>query len=177
MTDADLQQRAARLADLLLARRWRLATAESLTGGWIAKVCTEIPGSSAWFDRAFITYSPQAKQEMLGLPASMLEQAGVVSEAVAAAMASAALARSQAEMVVAVTGLAGPGGGSAATPVGTVCCAWMNVDQLARQQPPWVETCRFTGDRDHIRRQTVKHALTKLTTTQLLDSSLSQHQG
>ncbi len=160
--DARLNQLAATLGCALSVRRWRLATAESLTGGWIAKVCTEIPGSSAWFDCAFVTYRPEAKREMLGIPLEIIERAGIVSEAVAAAMAGAALARSQAEISVAVTGLAGPDGGSPATPVGTVCCAWMDRDRLARGQPPQVETCHFDGDRDQIRRQTVWHSITCL---------------
>lgn len=162
ITDADLQQHAAALAEALLARRWRLATAESLTGGWIAKVCTELPGSSAWFDCAFVTYSPQAKQQMLGLPAALLEEAGVVSEAVAAAMASAALARSQADIALAVTGLAGPGGGCPSLPVGTVCVAWVDRERIACQPPPWTSTWQLRGDREQIRRQTVGHALLKL---------------
>ncbi|EIC23544.1 CinA family protein [Thiorhodovibrio frisius] len=162
VTDAQLQQLATRVAAALSARAWRLVTAESLTGGQIAKVCTDIPGSSAWFDRAFVTYSPQAKQEMLGLSSELLERAGIVSEAVAAAMASAALARSQAEVSIAVTGVAGPGGGSAQTPVGTLCCAWMDRDRLAEKQPPQVETCHFNGDRDQVRRQSVQYSLARL---------------
>ncbi|WPL13302.1 Nicotinamide-nucleotide amidohydrolase PncC [Thiorhodovibrio litoralis] len=162
VTDAQLNQLAAAAGERLTARGWTLATAESLTGGYIAKVCTEIPGSSAWFDRAFVTYSPLAKQEMLGLPRALLDDAGIVSEAVAAAMANAVLSHSPAAISIAVTGVAGPGGGSPATPVGTVCCAWMDRERLARGQPPQVETCHFIGDRDHIRRQTVQHSLSRL---------------
>ncbi|MBK1648412.1 CinA family protein [Rhabdochromatium marinum] len=162
VTDAQLQQMASRLAEQLQARNWQLTTAESLTGGWIAKVCTELAGSSAWFDGAFVTYSPQAKQSMLGLTSELLQDAGIVSEAVAAAMARGALQRSQASISLAVTGLAGPGGGTALIPVGTVCCACMTCDQLARNQPPHVTTWHFQGERDVIRRQTVHHSLLRL---------------
>lgn len=162
VTDAALNRLAAEAGERLLARGWTLATAESLTGGYIAKVCTEIPGSSAWFDRAYVTYSPRAKQEMLGLPAELLENAGIVSEAVAAAMANGVLARSPAAVSIAVTGIAGPGGGSAAIPVGTVCCAWMDRQRQARSQLPRVETRHFDGDRDQIRRRTVEQVLSHL---------------
>ncbi|WPL15989.1 Nicotinamide-nucleotide amidohydrolase PncC [Thiorhodovibrio winogradskyi] len=162
VTDAQLQQLAISIGERLRARNWRLVTAESLTGGWIAKICTDIPGSSTWFDRAFVTYSPEAKQQMLGLSSELLERAGIVSEAVAAAMASAALTRGQADIALAVTGVAGPGGGSSATPVGTLCSAWTDINRQAQQQPPWVETCHFQGDRDQVRRQTVHHGLARL---------------
>ena len=162
VTDAQLQQAASQLAEQLQARRWQLTTAESLTGGWIAKVCTELAGSSAWFDGAFVTYSPEAKQAMLGLTPTLLQDAGMVSEAVAAAMARGALQRSRADISLAVTGLAGPGGGTARLPVGTVCCACITRDQLARGQAPRVTTWHFQGERDAIRRQTVHHSLLRL---------------
>lgn len=161
-TDAQLKRLATEIGGVLNARGWRLTTAESLTGGYIAKVCTGVAGSSAWFDRAFITYSPESKQQMLGLPADLLERSGIVSEAVAAAMASAALARCQADIALAVTGVAGPSGGGASIPVGTVCFAWMDRERLAGSQAPRVETRHFAGTRDQVRRETVHHSLAQL---------------
>ncbi len=135
------------------ARR-RIATAESCTGGLVAGAITAIAGSSAWFDRGFVTYTNEAKCELLGVPAALIAREGAVSEAVARAMAEGALARSQADLVVAVTGIAGPGGGSAGKPVGTVCFAWGRrggaVDAVTRQ---------FGGDRAGVRSQSVAVAL------------------
>ena len=118
------------LAQQLLARHWMMATAESCTGGLIAAACTDLAGSSAWFERGLVTYSNEAKTELLGVPAELIAQHGAVSEAVARAMAAGALARSQAQVAVAVTGVAGPGGGSASKPVGTVWLAWRSRDAL-----------------------------------------------
>ena len=112
------------LGKALAARGWRTATAESCTGGLVAGAITAIAGSSAWFDRGFVTYTNEAKSELLGVPAALIAREGAVSEVVARAMADGALARSRADLVVAVTGIAGPGGGSVAKPVGTVCFAW-----------------------------------------------------
>ncbi len=142
------------LGKALAARGWRIATAESCTGGLVAGAITAIAGSSAWFDRGFVTYTNDSKIEALGVPATLIAREGAVSEAVARAMADGALARSLADLVVAVTGIAGPGGGSAAKPVGTVCFAWGlpggAVDAVTR---------RLDGDRAAVRSQSVVVAL------------------
>ena len=115
---------AASVADLLVKNGWFLATAESCTGGMIAAACTDLAGSSSWFERGFVTYSNAAKTELLGVDAAWIEQHGAVSETVARAMALGAIAYSKAQVSVAVTGVAGPGGGSADKPVGTVWFGW-----------------------------------------------------
>lgn len=144
------------LAAALLARGWLLATAESCTGGMIAAACTDLSGSSQWFERGFVSYSNAAKTELLGVPAELIARHGAVSEPVARAMARGAVAHSRAQVAVAVTGVAGPGGGSADKPVGTVWFGW--------QLPGRTETeCRrFDGDRAAVRAQTVAHALAGL---------------
>ena len=144
------------LAAALLARGWLLATAESCTGGLIAGACTDLAGSSNWFERGFVSYSNAAKTELLGVPAELIARHGAVSEPVARAMAAGALAHAHAQVSVAVTGVAGPGGGSADKPVGTVWFGW--------QLPGRTETeCRrFAGDRAAVRAQTVAHALARL---------------
>lgn len=131
-----------------------VATAESCTGGGVAEAITRIPGSSAWFDRGFVTYTNAAKQELLGVPGRLLEAHGAVSEPVAEAMAQGALARSAARAAVAVTGIAGPGGGSAAKPVGMVCFAW-----AARGEATQARTLHLAGGRAEVRRQSVEIAL------------------
>ena len=131
-----------------------LATAESCTGGWAAQAMTAIAGSSAWFERGFVTYSNDAKQEMLGVSALTLKSHGAVSEETAREMALGALLRSKADVSLAVTGVAGPTGGSDAKPVGTVCFAWAMKNGAVR-----AETRRFSGDRDSVRRQSVVRAL------------------
>ncbi|MBJ6611377.1 MAG: nicotinamide-nucleotide amidase [Candidatus Thiothrix moscowensis] len=141
------------LADALQARGWMLATAESCTGGWIAKVCTDLAGSSVWFERGFVTYSNESKQDMLGVKAETLAQYGAVSEAVTAEMATGALRHSRAQVAVSVSGIAGPGGGTATKPVGMVCFGW------AVNGGVYTETCRFAGDREAVRLQSVEHAL------------------
>ena len=143
------------LATALQHRGWMLTAAESCTGGLIAGACTELPGSSEWFDRGFVTYSNAAKTEMLGVPAALIAQHGAVSEEVVRAMAQGALAHSQAQVSMAVSGVAGPGGGSIAKPVGTVWLAWALPGQLVS------ECCHFDGDRAHIRACTVTHALAR----------------
>ncbi|MCF6210958.1 MAG: CinA family protein [Gammaproteobacteria bacterium] len=143
-----------RVGGVLLARGWQLATAESCTGGAIAAAITDIAGSSQWFDRGFVTYSNQSKQDMLGVCAETLHTAGAVSEATVAEMVSGALVRSQARLALAVSGIAGPGGGSADKPVGTVCLAW-----AIEGEQPLVCTEHFAGDRAAVRAQTVEHAL------------------
>jgi nicotinamide-nucleotide amidase len=131
-----------------------LACAESCTGGWISEVITATAGSSSWFERGFVTYSNAAKQDMLGVDEETLTAWGAVSEEAARAMAQGALANSAAQVALAVTGIAGPGGGSPGKPVGTVCFAWCREGQAAVS-----EIRHFTGDREAIRRQTVIHSL------------------
>lgn len=140
----------------LLARGWMLATAESCTGGLIAAACTEMAGSSQWFERGFVSYSNAAKTELLGVPAALIEAHGAVSEPVVRAMAEGALAHAHAQVSIAVTGVAGPGGGSAAKPVGTVWLGWC----LAGQTHSEVQ--HFAGDRAAVRRATLQHALARL---------------
>ena len=130
-----------------------LATAESCTGGWAAQVVTSVSGSSEWFDRGFVTYSNDAKQEMLGVSASTLERHGAVSEETARAMADGALLRSRARMTLAITGIAGPTGGSPDKPVGMVWFAWAMNGETRTQ------LARFSGDRETVRRQSVLTAL------------------
>jgi len=144
------------LAEALLARGWMMATAESCTGGLIAAACTELPGSSRWFERGFVTYSNLAKTELLEVPAALIARHGAVSEPVARAMAAGAVARSAAQASVAVTGVAGPDGGSADKPVGTVWFGWCVAGQVHTQ------CMRFGGDRAAVRAQTRTHALQQL---------------
>ncbi|MCU0941982.1 MAG: CinA family protein [Hydrogenophaga sp.] len=151
--DTDLLDLVSRLARRLREREWTMATAESCTGGLIASACTELSGSSDWFDRGFVTYSNQAKTDMLGVPADLIERVGAVSEPVARAMAIGALEHAGVRCTVAVTGVAGPTGGSDDKPVGTVWFAWCTpAGQFAERQ-------RFNGDRAAVRRATVAHAL------------------
>lgn len=154
---SELEILAERLGDLLLERGEWLAVAESCTGGWLAQSVTAIAGSSAWFDRGFVTYSNAAKMEMLGVPEITLERHGAVSDAVARAMAQGALANSCADWTVAITGIAGPGGGSPQKPVGTVCFAWASNDGGCEAL-----TCHFAGDRASVREQSVRFALNGL---------------
>ncbi|MDP2903436.1 MAG: CinA family protein [Methylovulum sp.] len=132
----------------------RIATAESCTGGWIAGVITEVPGSSAWFDRGFVTYSNTAKVQMLGVNPETLEHFGAVSAETAAEMVNGALTRSDATVAIAVTGIAGPDGGTPGHPVGTVFIAWKSKDEDAL-----VVKKQFSGNRHQIRAQTVKIAI------------------
>lgn len=155
---------ARRLGAALVAQGGTVATAESCTGGLIAAALTELPGSSQWFERGFVTYSNDAKEELIGVPRAVLERHGAVSEPVARAMAEGALARSHARLALAVTGVAGPGGGSAAKPVGTVCFAWalggVVGEGSAGSPRTVVETRHFEGDRSAVRAQTALYALT-----------------
>jgi nicotinamide-nucleotide amidase len=145
------------LANTLGARLKRanemLATAESCTGGWAAQVVTSVAGSSAWFERGFVTYSNEAKQELLGVRAETLRAHGAVSEETACEMTRGALERSRATVSVSITGVAGPAGGTPEKPVGTVCFAWARAGEVRS------ETRRFAGDRESIRRQSVILAL------------------
>ena len=145
-----------KLALLLTQRKWMMATAESCTGGMIAAACTDLAGSSAWFERGFVTYSNAAKQDSLGVSGDLISQHGAVSEAVARAMAQGAVARSLAQVAVAVTGVAGPTGGSSAKPLGTV---WFG---FASPAGVVSETRCFAGDRAAVRQATVQHALQRL---------------
>jgi len=145
-----------KLADLMLKNGFFMATAESCTGGMIAAACTDAPGSSAWFERGFVTYSNAAKTELLGVDAALISEHGAVSEPVARAMAFGAVRRSQAQVSVAVTGVAGPTGGSASKPVGTVWFGFMVAGTLTS------EAMLFTGDRAAVRAATVRHAVSGL---------------
>jgi nicotinamide-nucleotide amidase len=144
------------LATRLLQRQWLLATAESCTGGLIAGACTDLSGSSNWFERGFVTYSNAAKTELLGVPAALIDAHGAVSEAVAHAMAEGAVQHSHAQVALAVTGVAGPTGGTAEKPVGLV---WFG---FALPSRVLTEPMHFTGDRAAVRAATVTHALTRL---------------
>lgn len=156
MTDCDAEITALvrRIAAALAAKSARLAVAESCTGGWISKALTDVPGSSAWFGFGLVAYSNEAKQSLLGVSAETIAFHGAVSEDVAEQMATGARLASAAEIAVAVTGIAGPDGGSPEKPVGTVCLAWAGpgVQLLSTRR-------RFSGDRDSIRRQSVLAAL------------------
>lgn len=144
------------LASALCARGWMLATAESCTGGMIAAACTDLPGSSQWFERGFVTYSNAAKTEALGVDPALLAAHGAVSEAVVRAMVQGALAHSQAQVALAVTGIAGPSGGTADKPVGTVWFGWATPDGLH------TECRRWPGDRAQVRQATRDHALQQM---------------
>ena len=152
--DADLLELSQALGSACLQRRLLIATAESCTGGWTAQVITHTAGSSAWFERGFVTYANEAKVEMLGVRPETLAGFGAVSPETAAEMAGGALKNSSALISLAITGIAGPTGGSPGKPVGTVCFAWCRADAAAE-----TETQVFSGDREAIRRQAVVHAL------------------
>jgi nicotinamide-nucleotide amidase len=152
--DAALRWQAEQVAGLLRANGEMLAAAESCTGGWIAKACTDLAGSSEWFESAAVTYSNRAKQALLGVTSATLEKHGAVSRECALEMVAGALARFEASVAVAVTGIAGPSGGSPDKPVGTVWIAWQRRGGTAS-----AEVFHFDGDRDAVRRQTVAEAL------------------
>jgi len=138
----------------LKRRGLMLATAESCTGGWVSEAVTMVPGSSDWFERGFVTYTYISKREMLGVKEAALEKHGAVSEEVVREMAQGAIARSHAQVAVAVSGVAGPSGGTRDKPVGTVCFAWNTKKGKLKSA-----TKRFAGDREAVRRQSVAHAL------------------
>ena len=152
-------------ADLMLKNQWMLTTAESCTGGLIAAECTTLAGSSAWFERGFVSYSNASKTELLGVDAALIAQHGAVSEPVARAMVQGALRHSHAQVAVAVTGVAGPSGGSADKPVGTVWFGW------ATPRGVHSEVQHFAGDRSAVRAATVAHAFERLAA--LLQASTS----
>jgi nicotinamide-nucleotide amidase len=144
------------VAEQLLSKKLLLATAESCTGGLIAAACTDLAGSSVWFERGFVSYSNAAKTELLGVPADLIEAHGAVSEPVVRAMVEGALRHSRAQVAVAVTGVAGPGGGNPDKPVGTVWFGWATPDGVVTDK-----RC-FDGDRQQVREATVQHALLRL---------------
>lgn len=159
MKDSDLKL--TRLADRvgrhLLKEGHRAATAESCTGGWVAKALTDIAGSSDWFVEGFVTYSNESKARRLGVPRAVLRRHGAVSEATVRAMATGALRRSNAQVAVAVTGIAGPGGAVAGKPVGTVWLGWARRHGGAIRVATALK--RFRGDRETVRRKSVRAAL------------------
>ena len=154
VSDEELHQLATELGDKLQARGWMLTTAESCTGGWVGQLVTAIPGSSNWYERGFITYANAAKVEMLGVPAETLDTYGAVSEDTASAMAAGALKHSHAQAALAISGIAGPGGGTREKPVGLVCYGWALADGSLMSS-----TCRLDGDREEIRSRAVAAAL------------------
>lgn len=155
--DKSLQMLAEDVGKRLLLKTLRLATAESCTGGWVAKVCTDVNGSSDWFDRGFVTYSNNAKMASLGVSADTLAKHGAVSEATVRQMAAGAVSHSEASVAVAVSGIAGPMGGTPDKPVGTVWIAWAWPDGEVT-----AERFLFKGDREGVRRAAVRAALTGL---------------
>jgi nicotinamide-nucleotide amidase len=160
MPDRQLYELAERTGRALEDKGLMLATAESCTGGWIAKVCTDIPGSSEWFDCGFVCYSDKAKSRDLGVAEKLIESEGAVSDEVVRAMAEGAIARTGASVGLAVSGIAGPGGAAPGKPVGTVwfALAYKQEDRLECQG----HLIQFNGDRDAVRRQAVEYALNLL---------------
>jgi len=144
------------LADILLSRNWTLSLAESCTGGLVCATLTELAGSSEWFERGYITYSNEAKTECLGVPTQLIESHGAVSEQTAKAMAEGARINSGSDVAISITGIAGPSGGSADKPVGTVCFGWATENQSL------TKTMRFDGDRQAVRQQATEFVLTEL---------------
>jgi len=153
--DAELYALAGKVGDALKARKLMLATAESCTGGWVGQAVTMVPGSSHWFDRGFVTYTNEAKHEMLGVRVKTLKKFGAVSEQSVREMIEGTLSRSKAHVALAVSGIAGPDGGSPGKPVGTVCLAWGKKKGV----PPHSVMRHYAGDRDAVRRQAVIDAL------------------
>lgn len=154
VSEEELHELARVLSEKLRARGWMLATAESCTGGWVGELLTSLPGSSQWYERGFITYANAAKTEMLGVPVELLDQHGAVSEETASAMAAGALKHSHAQASLAISGIAGPGGGTPQKPVGLVCYGWALADGTLMSS-----TCRLDGDREEIRSRAVAASL------------------
>ena len=144
------------LAEILLSRNWMVSLAESCTGGLVSATLTELAGSSEWFERGYITYSNEAKTECLDVPAQLIESHGAVSEPVAKAMAEGARINSGSDVAISITGIAGPSGGTAEKPVGTVCFGWATENQTL------TKTMHFDGDRQAVRQQATEFALTEL---------------
>ena len=157
MDDASLLEATKALADRSRARGLRIAVAESCTGGWLAKCCTDLPGSSDWFECGWVTYSNEAKSESLGVDPELIRQEGAVSRAVVEAMAAGALERAQCDLACAISGVAGPSGGTERAPVGCVWFAFLRAGGEACSE--WRD---FSGDRDAVRRASVLHALRRL---------------
>ncbi|MEW5787200.1 MAG: nicotinamide-nucleotide amidohydrolase family protein [Pseudomonadota bacterium] len=157
VSQEQLEHLAAQLGQALNRRGWRLVCAESCTGGWAAQAMTAVAGSSTWFERGFVTYSNDAKQDLLGVGGRTLVEFGAVSTETAREMAEGALQHSRAQCAFAVTGIAGPGGGSPDKPVGTVCFAWVWPGEA-----PLLDRQHFTGDRRQVRAQAVRHALGRM---------------
>ena len=155
--DKELQALAAKLGACLLARNMRLATAESCTGGWLAKVITDLPGSSSWFNGSLVTYSNEAKQQILGVKKCTLDEFGAVSSETVREMSNGVLARMDADVALSISGIAGPGGGSDDKPVGLVWFSWGKQGETV-----FAESYQFDGDREAVRRQAVEKALTIL---------------
>ena len=170
MADSAIYRLAEDVGEALKGRGLMLVTAESCTGGWISEAVTMVPGSSDWFERGFVTYTYISKREMLGVKEATLSRHGAVAEEVVREMVAGALARSHAQVAVAVSGVAGPAGGTPDKPVGTVCLAWGMKDGKPRS-----ETTRFAGDREAVRRQAVERALRGV--IELLDSRNALRRG
>jgi len=151
-----------KLADVCVNKKIQIVTAESCTGGLVAKLITDRQGSSQWFERGFVTYSNLAKEQMLGVNSALLKQYGAVSEQVAASMAEGALKHSQTHYALSITGIAGPGGGTDSKPVGTVCFGWAYLDQENGSVESITVTEWFSGDREAIRNQSAAFALQEL---------------
>ncbi|BCU54456.1 nicotinamide-nucleotide amidase [Enterobacter kobei] len=157
MTDSELMHLSERIGQALNARGATVTTAESCTGGWVAKVITDIAGSSAWFERGFVTYSNEAKSQMIGVKPATLEQHGAVSEPVVVEMAIGAIKAARADYAISISGIAGPDGGTASKPVGTV---WFGFASAAGEG---ITRCEcFSGDRENVRRQATAYALQTL---------------
>lgn len=157
MTDSELMHLSERIGQALKARGATVTTAESCTGGWVAKVITDIAGSSAWFERGFVTYSNEAKSQMIGVKPATLEQHGAVSEPVVVEMAIGAIKAARADYAISISGIAGPDGGTATKPVGTV---WFGFASAAGEG---ITRCEcFNGDRENVRRQATAYALQTL---------------
>jgi nicotinamide-nucleotide amidase len=154
LQDMEIEECVGQLAAALQDKGWVLACAESCTGGWISKCCTDLVGSSAWFDRSYVAYSYPAKTAMLGVSQQRLLEFGAVSAEIACDLAEGARRESGVQVTLAVTGVAGPGGGTETKPVGTVWFAWAIEGQSVA-----VEKQQFSGDREAVRRATVLHAL------------------
>ncbi|PCJ31030.1 MAG: damage-inducible protein CinA [Gammaproteobacteria bacterium] len=154
VSDDELQQLTLDMSYLLRQKRWQLSSSESCTGGWLAKCCTDLEGSSAWFERGFVSYSNQSKHDLLAVKQATLDQFGAVSEATVIEMVQGALNHSQADISVAITGIAGPTGGTVDKPVGTVWFAWTS--QYAKVH---TRCHHLSGDRDQVRRQAVAIAV------------------
>jgi nicotinamide-nucleotide amidase len=153
----ELEHLAAQLGRVLLRRGWRLAVAESCTGGWAAQALTAVAGSSDWFERGFVTYSNDAKQDLLEVSGKTLVQFGAVSPETAQEMAEGTLRHSRAQVAFAITGVAGPSGGTPDKPVGTVCFAWARAGEMTL-----TDRQAFMGDRRQVRAQSVRHAFRRM---------------